>query len=53
MNVLKQYIDDADQEIANLDSDILHRAMKSLQYIMKFIVRSRVLFSELVHLHIY
>jgi hypothetical protein len=46
MHVLKQYIDEADQEIANLDSDILHRAMKSLQYIMKFIVRSRVLYSE-------
>ncbi|XP_065350993.1 dedicator of cytokinesis protein 1 isoform X4 [Cloeon dipterum] len=47
MQVLKQYIDEADQEIANLDSDILHRAMKSLQYIMKFIVRSRFLYAEL------
>ncbi|XP_059488659.1 dedicator of cytokinesis protein 1 [Neocloeon triangulifer] len=47
MHVLKQYIDEADQEIANLDSDILHRAMKSLQYIIKFIVRSRILHAEL------
>ncbi|PSN51994.1 Dedicator of cytokinesis protein 1 [Blattella germanica] len=44
--VLKYHIDNANSS-DNQDKDLLLRTMKSLQYCMRFIVRSRQLFSEL------
>ena len=43
--VLKSYIDRVNQK--NENQEVLLRAMKSLEYIFKFIVRSRVLFAAL------
>lgn len=42
-NACKVQIDDDNKD----NNNILYKAMKSLQYIIRFIVRSRVLFSEL------
>lgn len=48
MVVLKGHIDNACKgSVDNNKENILYKAMKSLQYILRFIVRSRVLFSEL------
>ncbi|XP_046667072.1 LOW QUALITY PROTEIN: dedicator of cytokinesis protein 1-like [Homalodisca vitripennis] len=41
--VLKHHVDNAN---SSEDKDLLLKTMKSLQYIMRFIVRSRILFSE-------
>ncbi|XP_014253314.1 dedicator of cytokinesis protein 1 isoform X3 [Cimex lectularius] len=46
LKVLKYHVDNSDF-INPHNKDILLKTMKSLQYIMKFIVRSRILFSEL------
>lgn len=41
--VLKHHVDNAN---STEDKDVLSKTMKSLQYIMRFIVRSRLLFYE-------
>lgn len=46
--VLKNYVDNAEK----LTEQLL-RAMKALEYIFKFIVRSRVLFNQYVPKHTY
>lgn len=46
--MLKGHIDSAcNASVENNKENILYKAMKCLQYIIRFIVRSRVLFSEL------
>ena len=47
MAVLKSHIDKANLMIEAIDKDLLLKTMKSLHYLFKFIVRSRLLFCEL------
>lgn len=47
ITVLKDHIDSACNVTGENNKNILYKALKSLQYIFRFIVRSRVLFSEL------
>lgn len=41
--VLRNYVDNAEKPGIN---DQLYKAMKALEYIFKFIVRSRILFNQ-------